>query len=58
LDFGIAPPRKEACWRLSTKPWELHWSYSVNKGRGQKNMQSLAEAVAVHLKDDYLKKQK
>ena len=33
------------------------WSYAVNKGRGQKNMQSLAEAVAVHVKDDYHKKQ-
>lgn len=32
------------------------WSYSVNKGRGQKNRQSLAEAIAKHLKDDYLKK--
>src|SRR5712691_1892876 len=28
------------------------WSYSVNKGRGQKNRQSLAEAVAKHLKDE------
>ncbi len=27
------------------------WAYSVNKGRGQKNMQSLAEAVAKHLKE-------
>jgi hypothetical protein len=25
-------------------------------GRGQKNRQSLAEAVAKHFKDDYLKK--
>lgn len=32
------------------------WSYSVNKGRGQKNRQSLAEAVAKHLKSDYLQK--
>jgi hypothetical protein len=28
------------------------WSYSVNKGRGQKNRQSLAEAIAKHLKDE------
>jgi hypothetical protein len=41
-----------------TRGDEVVWSYSVNKGRGQKNMQSLAEAVAVHLKDDYLKKQR
>ena len=33
------------------------WSYAVNKGRGQKNMQSLAEAVAKHLKADYLERQ-
>jgi hypothetical protein len=32
------------------------WSYSVNKGRGQKNRQSLAEAVASHLKDEYFHK--
>jgi len=32
------------------------WSYSVNKGRGQKNRQSLAEAIAKHLKDEYFRK--
>jgi len=32
------------------------WSYAVNKGRGHKNMQSMAEAVAKHLKGDYFKK--
>lgn len=32
------------------------WSYSVNKGRGSKNRQSMAEAIAKHLKDDYLRK--
>jgi hypothetical protein len=31
------------------------WSYSVNKGRGQKNRQALAEAIAKHLKSDYFK---
>ncbi len=29
------------------------WSYSVNKGRGQNNRQSLAEAIAKHMKDEY-----
>jgi len=29
------------------------WSYSVNKGRGAKNMQSMAEAIASHLKGEY-----
>ena len=32
------------------------WSYSVNKGRGQKNRQSLAEAVAKHLKSEYFER--
>jgi hypothetical protein len=27
------------------------WAYSVNKQRGQKNTQSMAEAIAKHLKD-------
>jgi hypothetical protein len=34
------------------------WSYAVNKGRGAKNRQSMAESIAEHLKDDYLKKLK
>lgn len=34
------------------------WSYSVNKGRGAKNRQSMAEAIAKHLNDDFLKKRK
>ena len=29
------------------------WSYSVNKGRGAKNLQSMAEAIASHLKSEY-----
>jgi hypothetical protein len=31
----------------------VQWSYSVNKGRGQKNRQALAEAIAKHLNDEY-----
>ena len=38
-----------------TKGDAVVWSYSVNKGRGQKNRQSLAEAIAKHFKSDYLK---
>lgn len=34
----------------------IKWSYSVNKGRGEKNMQSMAEAIAKHLKSEYFKK--
>jgi hypothetical protein len=34
----------------------VKWSYSVNKGRGQKNKQSLAEAIAKHMKDEFLKR--
>jgi hypothetical protein len=37
---------------------EVLWSYSVNKGRGEKNRQSMAESIAKHLKDDYLRKRK
>jgi len=33
------------------------WSYSVNKGRGQKNRQALAEAIAKHLKNEFFKLQ-
>jgi hypothetical protein len=34
----------------------IKWSYSVNKGRGEKNMQSMAEAIAKHLKSEFFKK--
>ena len=32
------------------------WSDSVNKARGEKNKQAMAEAIAKHLKDDYFTK--
>ena len=32
------------------------WSYSVNKARGEKNRQSLAEAIAKHFKEDFLQR--
>ena len=34
---------------------EIKWSYAVNKGRGTKNRQSMAEAIAKHLKDEYFR---
>jgi hypothetical protein len=34
----------------------IKWSYSVNKGRGEKNMQSMAEAIAKHLKGEFFEK--
>jgi hypothetical protein len=43
---------------LVSSTGEIVWSYSVNKGRGEKNRQSMAEAIAKHLKDDYLKKRR
>lgn len=43
---------------LISSTGEIVWSYSVNKGRGEKNRQSMAEAIAKHLKDDYLKKRR
>ena len=35
------------------KDGAILWSYSVNKGRGAKNLQSMAEAMAKHLKSEY-----
>ena len=37
------------------KNGEIVWSYAVNKGRGEKNRQSMAEAIAKHLKTDYFR---
>ena len=34
----------------------VQWSYAVNKGRGAKNKQSMAEAIAKHFKDDFLRR--
>ena len=34
---------------LTNKNGIVEWSYSVNKGRGTKNYQSMAEAIAKHL---------
>jgi hypothetical protein len=34
------------------------WAYNVTKQTGQHNRQSMAEAIAKHLHNDYLKKQK
>jgi hypothetical protein len=44
--------------QLTDSAGTVAWSYSVNKGRGAKNRQSMAESIAEHLKDDYLKKQR
>lgn len=41
--------------QLVDKEGVVKWSYSVNKGRGEKNKQSLAEAIAKHFKDDFLR---
>ena len=40
---------------LISKEGTVEWSYSVNKGRGAKNRQSMAEAIAKHLKDEYFR---
>jgi hypothetical protein len=40
------------------KDGEIKWSYAVNKGRGAKNRQSMAEAIAKHLKDEYFRDRK
>lgn len=31
----------------------IKWSYAVNKARGEKNRQSMAEAIAKHLKSEF-----
>ena len=33
----------------------IKWSYAVNKARGEKNRQALAEAIAKHLKSEFFK---
>jgi hypothetical protein len=42
--------------QLSDAEGRIVWSYSVNKGRGAKNRQSMAEAIASHLKDEYFRR--
>jgi len=39
--------------QLVDREGRIVWSYAVNKGRGAKNRQSMAEAIASHLKGDY-----
>jgi hypothetical protein len=34
----------------------VRWSYAVNKARGEKNRQAMAEAIAKHLKNDFFKR--
>jgi hypothetical protein len=33
----------------------VKWSYAVNKGRGEKNKQAMAEAIAKHFKSEFLR---
>lgn len=42
---------------IETDSTKVLWAYAVNKGRGQKNSQSMAEAIAKHLKE-YLNEKK
>jgi hypothetical protein len=39
--------------QLADRSGAIVWSYAVNKQRGGKNFQSMAEAIAKHLKDAY-----
>lgn len=43
---------------LVAKDGTIAWSYAVKKGRGAGNRQSMAEAVAKHLDNDFLKKKR
>jgi hypothetical protein len=42
--------------QLTDEYGDVVWSYSLNKGRGTKNRQSMAESSAEHPKDDHSKK--
>ena len=55
---GIEDKGNVAVQLIETSSTRMLWAYSVNKQRGgSKNEQSMAEAVAKHLKD-YLEKGK
>ncbi|MEO8066047.1 MAG: hypothetical protein ABI643_04365 [Candidatus Doudnabacteria bacterium] len=43
---------------LTNKDGIVLWSYAVKKGKGAGNRQSMAEATAKHLNNDYLKKKR
>ena len=36
----------------------VKWSYAVNKQRGGKNKQSMAEAIAKHFNDEFISKRR
>jgi hypothetical protein len=52
---GIEDRANVSVQLVDSNSTKIVWAYSVNKGNGEKNTQSMAEAVAKHLKE-YLEK--
>lgn len=55
---GIADSGNVSVQLVDNKTKAIVWGYNVAKQTGQKNRQSMAEAIAKHLNNDFLKKQK
>lgn len=55
---GIADSGNVSVQLVDNKTKAIVWAYSVAKQTGQRNRQSMAEAIAKHLNSDFLKKQK
>ncbi len=55
---GIADSGNVSVQLVDNKTKAIVWGYNVTKQTGQKNRQSMAEAIAKHLNNDFLKKQK
>lgn len=55
---GIADSGNVSVQLVDNKTKAIVWAYNVAKQTGQKNRQSMAEAIAKHFNNDFLKKQK
>jgi hypothetical protein len=55
---GISDSGNVSVQLIDNKTKQIVWGYNVTKQTGQKNRQSMAEAIAKHLNNDFLKKQK
>ena len=55
---GIADSGNVSVQLVDNKSKAIVWGYNVAKRTGQKNRQSMAEAIAKHFNNDFLKKQK
>ena len=55
---GIEDSGNVSVQMVNTHTKAVVWAYNVSKQRGSWNQQSMAEAIAKHLDNDFLKKQK